>query len=97
MSIPFAALESRLNDAAIRSIANRTLTIDSVAVDGVFDDRFGEVNFIESSNPTFTAKTSDIPSVANGSVVMDGAKEYSVIGVERDGTGMTKLELRFKL
>ena len=75
----------------------KTLNVDGGSVNGIFTDDFDETNFVESSNPVFVTKTSDVPSVANGSVVMDGAKEYQVIGIQDDGSGVTKLALRFRL
>jgi hypothetical protein len=68
--------------------------IDGVDVGVLFDSPFQEVNFIESSNPIAYVKTADITGVAVNSVVMNGATEYRVIGVEDDGAGVSKLELR---
>lgn len=75
----------------------KRLTIDYVPIDGIFDDDYQESNFTESSNPVFMVKTADIPDVKQGSMAEDSAnKLWEVIGVQNDGTGMTKLELRVK-
>ena len=72
------------------------LEIDSETVGGFFDNQFQETNFVGSSNPVFIVKTADVAGVVVNSVVMNGATEYRVIGVENDGTGITHLELRLK-
>lgn len=71
--------------------------IDDETVGGIFDNRFQETNFVESSNPVFIVKTADIVGVAVNSVVMNGSAEYRVIGMEDDGMGITHLELRLKV
>lgn len=73
-----------------------TVVIDGTETGALFDNQFQETNFIESSNPLLYVKTADITDVAVNSVVMNGATEYRVIGVEDDGTGITKLELRLR-
>ena len=72
------------------------LVIDGETVEGIFDNKFQDANFVESSNPVFTVKTADVASIAVNSVVMNGETEYRVIGVEDDGTGVTRLELRLR-
>ena len=98
MAIPFASLESRVNVATVSNLANKTLKIDFVDVDGIFDDSYAEVGFVETSNPIFETLTANIPEVTQGVTALDEVtgKEWEIIGVENDGTGMTKLELRVK-
>lgn len=98
MAIPFASLETRVNAATNKHLANRTLKINYVDVDGQFDNGYEEAGFTESSNPTFETLTSNLVDVEHKTLVLDDAtgEEWEVIGIENDGTGMTKLELRVK-
>ena len=98
MATPFASLESRVNAATVSKLANKTLKIDYVDVDGIFDDGYAEEGFIETSSPTFETLTANIPEVTQGCTVFEEAtnKEWEVIGMQSDGTGMTLLELRVK-
>lgn len=75
----------------------KTLDIDHVSVNGVFDDEFQESSFTESSDPVFFVKTLDITDMQQGSIAEDETgKQWEVIGIQKDGTGMAKLELRVK-
>lgn len=76
----------------------KVLAVDGVSVGGIFDDYFVEDSFVETSDPTFTAKTSLISSVVHNSTVVDSAagNNYRVSGVASDGTGFTKLDLRLE-
>lgn len=96
MPTPFAALEQSVNGVVVDNLSNKTLIIDSVSVDGIFDDTYIEAGFVESSNPMFTAKSDDMPSVAQGHKAVDGAKQYEIVSVQPDGTGMTTIELRLE-
>ncbi|WP_299078924.1 hypothetical protein [uncultured Paraglaciecola sp.] len=98
MPTPFASLETRVNDSVLRRLANKTLTIDHVDVDGIFKDPFEEVGFVESSNPTFETLESNLDCIEQGSMAeeMSTGKQWEIIGIEKDGTGIVKLELRVK-
>ena len=72
----------------------RKMVVNSVPVDGIFDNDFEKSNFVETSNPIFWAASSDLTSVVHGVTVVDGADSYSVIGVEPDNSGVTGLVLR---
>lgn len=48
---------------------------------------------VESSAPTFLARTADVVGVAFGTVVELDNVQYVVRGVQPDGTGMTALRL----
>lgn len=92
MPTPFAALESRVNAAALAKLANATATIAGQAVDGVLSQAFVEQLGVEGLRPTFTAIESALPPVAHGAVVTIGAVTYSVVGVQPDA-GVTVLIL----
>lgn len=96
----FAALETQVNDAVIQHLNNRTVTIAGNSITGVFDDRYVEAAFVESSNPFFTVKESDLvgglDALADRSEVVDGSTLYEVASSQPDGTGLVKIELRLK-
>jgi hypothetical protein len=96
MAVTFDVLEIKANDAIMRSLANKSLRVGTDYIDGIFDDRPSEVNFIESSDPTFTIKTSDATNIFMDTRIYDDEKEYRVIGIEQEDGGTTKLQLRFK-
>lgn len=98
MPTPFASLEARVNGSVLKSLANKTLSIDHVNIDGVFKDPFEEVGFVESSNPTFETLESNLHCIEQGSMAeeMSTGQQWEVVGIEKDGTGMAKLELRVK-
>lgn len=95
MPAPFAKLEKRVTDAVKNKLANKTFTINGVAVDGVFMDDYTDIDMVESSNPVFIARTEDLPAIAHGMKLDDAdGNRYEVVGVKPDGGGMTQLELR---
>lgn len=76
----------------------KVLLINYENVAGIFDEEYVEAGFVETNNPIFTTKTSSLVDVEQDTLVIDEVtgKEYRVAGVQPDGTGMTKLELRLK-
>jgi len=69
-------------------------TVDGISVEGIFDAEYVESLEVEETAPAFTCKTSDVTSAAHGDAVVVNATNYTIAGVEPDGTGMTKLILR---
>lgn len=94
MPTPFASLESEVNQAVVADLANKTIKVYDKEVDGIFLNDYDEVGFVESSNPVFLAKSSDLVDVEHDMEVygLDGSK-YRVVGIKPDGAGMTILEL----
>lgn len=94
MAITFNAFEDEVNAAVIDSLANQTLSINGLNVDGIFVNDYNEVGFVESSNPAFFAKEQDLQIVEHGmdAYMSDGTK-YKIVGKRPDGTGITVLEL----
>jgi hypothetical protein len=76
----------------------KVLLINYENVAGIFDQDYVESGFVETSDPVFITKTSNIPDIEQDLPVVDEVtdKEYTVVGVEPDGTGLTKLELKLK-
>ena len=79
-----------------------TLHFDSgdVVMQMIFDDPFldtqaGQV-VLDTRRPMLTARESDLAGVTRGLLVSIGAKNYSVIEVRPDGTGMAYVELAYE-
>ena len=74
----------------------KTVQIEYQDVSGILDKDYEETNFVESSNPVFWVESSDISNITQGCLLVDGDFYYDIIGIEDDGSGITKLELRMK-
>lgn len=48
---------------------------------------------IRLSGPIFYARTTDVPSDAQGKILTINTTDYNIVGVQPDGTGMTLLTL----
>jgi len=67
-------------------------------VTGIYDDESiedsGEVEVGErASQSTFDCKTSDVPNAAHDDTLTVGSQAHKVVGVDKDGTGVTTLVL----
>ena len=65
---------------------------------GIFDKDYalaaiGDGVGVESNDPHFFCRTSDVSSAANGDVIVVVGVTYTVRNIEDDGTGTTTLEL----
>lgn len=69
----------------------------AITVVGIFDDKFEMVDelglHIESSEPQFECRTSDVATVTNGEQCVINSVTYQVTTLEADGTGMTLVTL----
>ena len=95
--IDFAAIETEVNTSVLAVMGNATLTWGaSSSADGVFrkpsDTLLGDM--VQGDQPTFTALTSTIGSLAYGAAVALNAVNYTVARNEPDGTGVTVLTLQ---
>lgn len=93
----FAAIESLVNTNVLTVMGNATLTWGtSSTADGVFrkpsDVLLGDL--IQGDQPTFTALTSAIGSLAYSAAVTLNAVNYTVVRNEPDGTGVSVLTLQ---
>lgn len=70
------------------------VTLDGKEVTGILFNPYVESDFVQSSAPSFSIKTADVPDVSHSSVLVTEAKKYNVTGVFPDATGNTILELR---
>lgn len=64
---------------------------------GIFDDPFLNAQLGEyepdTSQPRVTAKTSDLAGVRRGDIATVHGREYDVMAVEPDGTGMAVMRM----
>lgn len=69
------------------------------SVTGIFDNVYVPVEVAEvefnSSEPEFTMRTADVPSGGTaGDKLTVNSVQYTVVNVEPDGTGITRIRLR---
>jgi len=71
--------------------------ISSAPISGIFDQDYFEVidsnAVVESSQPAFTCRTSDVSSVSHGDILTINSIDYKIVGNKPDGTGMSVLPL----
>ncbi len=94
MAATFAAVESRINSAVIRHIANVTADFGGgLLVDGVFDATYANALGIGGTQPVLLCKAGEVTSVTRGDVVTLNGEAFSVAEKKPDGTGMVTLVL----
>ena len=67
-------------------------TVKGIFENDYYEDASGEVG-LESSQPQFTCKTTDVSSASNGDTLVVSSTTYTVRSVQNDGTGITLLIL----
>lgn len=72
------------------------VTLDGVAVTGIFDDRHAEGfdDMLTGGNPRVSMPAANAAAAVRGSVVVVGGVTYSVAAIQPDGTGWTVLTLQ---
>ena len=65
----------------------------SSTLTGIFDNDYAESGRIASANPTFTVRTADYASPAQGDALVISGTTYAVRSWEPDGTGITVVQL----
>lgn len=90
----FAALQTRVNTAAMAHLSNVTATVGGVSVSGIFDDAYLDPLGIAGSQPSLLCASADVSGAAQGSAVVVNAVSYTVGSIQPDGTGMTRLLLQ---
>lgn len=97
MAAPFAALETRVNAAVFKRLANSDATLAGVAVSGIFRNPYqmDEITGgVAGSAPEFDLLSSSVPASVVGASLVIGATTYKVVETMPDGTGVTTLRLR---
>ena len=101
MATPFAALESRVNSAALRHASNAACSALNAqgqlqAFEGLFDaastPQFG--GMVADLAPQVQCKTSDVAALAWAGGITVSGTAYTVANISHDGTGWTTLTLR---
>lgn len=101
MATPFAALEARVNSAALRHTSNAACSaLDTLgqlqAFEGVFDaasiPQFG--GMLSDLAPQVQCKTVDVAHLTWAGGITVAGTAYTVANIGHDGTGWTTLTLR---
>ena len=101
MSQPFAALENRLNTAAIRHVSNASASAYNAQgvlfeFNAVFDNGYASVlgGLVGDTAPTLQCLASDVADVDWGSAITVNGVHYTVSRPAPDSTGWIALTLR---
>ena len=65
----------------------------TTTINGIFDHEYVELNGVESYSPIFTCQTSDVSNAKHGARMTINSINYTVVGVQPDGTGIVQLIL----
>ncbi len=69
-------------------------TVGGVALTALFDDDYATaLDAVAGSTPVLMVQTAKIPAVALGAAVVLDVTNYTVVGIQPDGTGITRLVL----
>lgn len=89
----FQDLESRVNSACIKHLANATATIGAASVDVIFDNAHAGQQIgtlmIEATGPIITCKTTDLPTTPRNTPITVRSVNYLITEHQPDGTGMS--------
>ena len=69
------------------------VTIGAETVRGIFDNGYAESFGVAGSDPHVLVSAAEVATAALGDPVTIGAANYAIVGIEPDGTGMTRLKL----
>jgi len=92
------SVETAADRTALLADYGTTVTkADASTFTGIFDNDFLAVDLdeseVESTEPTLLARTADVSSLAHGDTLTISAANYTVRGIQPDGTGMTQIML----
>lgn len=97
----FAALQTRVNTAILRGLANADITVSGQAVQGIFDNGHAvalggpfDGMGVSTTQPRLTCATASLPADPAGAAVVVGSASYVVAEHQPDGTGISVLMLR---
>lgn len=97
MPAPFAALETRVNNAVFNRLSNVVGVLGGVTVSGIFDQAYDVAGVglsgMSSGTPAFTLPTSAVPASPVGVVLVVNAVNYVVAEHQPDGSGLSVLLL----
>ncbi|MDP3651052.1 MAG: hypothetical protein Q8R67_05145 [Rhodoferax sp.] len=96
-SAPFAALESRVNNAVFARLSNAVATVNGVTASAIFDNGYSAGNLggmaMASTQPTLALETADVPASPVGLSAVVGGVSYTIAEHQPDGTGVSTLFL----
>ena len=61
---------------------------------GIFDDAYADPLGMAGSSPVFLLPSASVGSATHGSACVVGGVSYTVVAVQPDGVGMTRLVLQ---
>lgn len=88
------AIESDGDRLAFVEAFGETVQVEGNDISGILDRTFLEVLEVESYHPVLVVRDIDLSGVTAGASVLAGGKEYQVVQVQPDGTGITALVMR---
>ena len=101
MPASFAALESRVNRAVMKTLSNRTVIFTPAGgpareLAGIFDADYARMleELVTSSTPAMTFATESVEDATRGAELTFDSTSWEVVEVEPDGAGLTVLRLR---
>jgi hypothetical protein len=68
-------------------------TVGGASVGGIFDNAYADPMGFGGSFPALTCASADVSTAAQGTAVVVGGVNYTVVAPKPDGTGMTLLQL----
>jgi hypothetical protein len=96
MPAPFAAREARVNQAVVGHLANAMAIVKGNSVPVVFDRLYSEALDGDAAaySPVVLGMDADLAGVVYGETISVHSQAYTVVEIEPDGTGLTRLRLR---
>ena len=80
--------------SAVEHNSNVDITLPSaLVIRGIFSREYSETSDFDGYAPIITVKDTDYPDVARKHVLSVNGKNYSVVDIQPDGTGLTNIML----
>ena len=80
--------------AAIEHNSNANITLPSaVVIRGIFAREYIETGSFEGYAPIITVKDTDYPTAAHDDALIINGNNYTVVGIQPDGVGITNIVL----
>ena len=69
-------------------------TVRGRTINIIFDEQYIDVEGVESSQPAATCQSADVADVEQDDALTVQGREFRIIGIQPDGTGVTVLRLQ---
>lgn len=90
-------LDTLLSDFGVLATITRADAVVLSSVSGIYDAPFAAENLatgtVEQVAPQFVAKTSALTDVRHHDILTVSGADWYIVGIEPDGTGLTRLVL----